>query len=80
MAGGAARPSWFLSRNCRATEKQTPPVRSGLRADKEIYALGHVEGGKTRLGAIDAKTGAETTIYEYGPEVLFATAFNPAFP
>jgi len=50
------------------------------RDGKEIYALGHVEGGKWRLGAISAATGAERTIYEYGPEVQFATAFNPAFP
>ena len=50
------------------------------RDGKEIYALGRVEGGKWRFGAIDAKSGAERTIYEYGPEVRFATAFNPAFP
>jgi Tol biopolymer transport system component len=50
------------------------------RDGKEIYALGRVEGGRWRFGAIDAKTGVERTIYEYGPEVRFATAFNPAFP
>jgi len=50
------------------------------RDGKEIYALGHVEGGKWRFGAIDAQTGAERTIYEYPPEVQFSTAFNPAFP
>jgi Tol biopolymer transport system component len=50
------------------------------RDGKEIYALGQVEGAKWRLGAIDAKSGAERTIYEYGPEVRFGTAFNPAFP
>jgi Tol biopolymer transport system component len=50
------------------------------RDGKEIYALGRVDGGKTRFGAIDVKSGAEKTIYEYGPEIQFATAFNPAFP
>ena len=50
------------------------------RDGKEIYALGRVEGGQWRFGAIDVKSGAERTIYEYGPEVQFATAFNPAFP
>jgi Tol biopolymer transport system component len=50
------------------------------RDGKEIYALGHVEGGKWRFGAINAASGAERIIYEYPPEVLFATAFNPAFP
>jgi hypothetical protein len=41
---------------------------------KEIYALGQVEGGKWRFGAIDFKSGAERTIYEFGPEVQFASA------
>jgi Tol biopolymer transport system component/tRNA A-37 threonylcarbamoyl transferase component Bud32 len=50
------------------------------RDGKEIYALGPVEGGKWRFGAIDWKSGAERTIYEYGPEVQFASAFNPSFP
>jgi Tol biopolymer transport system component len=50
------------------------------RDGKQIYALGHVEGGKWRFSSIDVQTGAERTIYEYGPEVQFATAFNPAFP
>jgi len=50
------------------------------RDGKEIYALGRVEGGKWRFGAIDVKTGAERAIDEYGPETQFATAFNPAFP
>ncbi|HUI55250.1 MAG TPA: protein kinase [Bryobacteraceae bacterium] len=50
------------------------------RDGKEIYALGKVEGGRSRFGAIDVKSGVERTIYEYGPEVHFATAFNPAFP
>ena len=45
-----------------------------------IYALGQVEGGKWRFGVIDVKSGSERTIYEYEPEVHFATAFNPAFP
>jgi Tol biopolymer transport system component len=47
---------------------------------KEIYALGKLEGGNWRFGAIDAASGAERTIYEYAPEVRFGTAFNPAFP
>ena len=50
------------------------------RDGKEIYALGQVEGGKWRFGAIDAKSGTERAIYEYGPETQFSTAFNPAFP
>jgi Tol biopolymer transport system component len=50
------------------------------RDGRQIYALGHVEGGKWRFGAIDVKSGAERTIYEYGPEVPFGSAFNPAFP
>jgi hypothetical protein len=50
------------------------------RDGKEIYALGRVEGGKWRFGAIDVKSGAERTIYEYGPEVQFASAYNPSFP
>jgi eukaryotic-like serine/threonine-protein kinase len=50
------------------------------RDGREIYALGRIAGGKWRFGAIDAKTGAERTIYEYGPEAGFATAYNPAFP
>jgi Tol biopolymer transport system component len=50
------------------------------RDGKEIYALGHVEDGKWRFGAIDVKSGAERTIYEYGSEIQFASAFNPAFP
>jgi Tol biopolymer transport system component len=50
------------------------------RDGKEIFALGGVEGGKWRFGAIDVKSGTERAIYEYGPDVRFATAFNPAFP
>jgi len=50
------------------------------RDGKQIYALGKVEGGKWRLGAIDVATGTEKAIYEYPPEVRFATAFNPSFP
>jgi hypothetical protein len=50
------------------------------RDGKEIFALGQVEGGKWHFGAIDVKSGTERAIYEYGPDVRFATAFNPAFP
>jgi len=50
------------------------------RDGKETYALGRVEGGKWRFGAIDVKSGAERTIYEYDANVQFGTAFNPAFP
>ena len=47
---------------------------------REIYALGRVEGGKWRFGAIDFRSGAERTIYEYGPEIQFASPYNPSFP
>ena len=53
---------------------------SWSRDGREIYALGRIEGGKWRFGAINVKSGAERTIYEYGPETQFATAYNPAFP
>lgn len=49
------------------------------RGGKEIYALGKLSNGKWRFGAIDAKTGVERAIHEYGPEVHFSTPFNPAF-
>ena len=50
------------------------------RDGREIYALGRVEGGKWRFGAIDSKSGAERTIYEYGAEIRFASPYNPSFP
>jgi Tol biopolymer transport system component len=50
------------------------------RDGREIYALGRVEGGKWRFGAIDAKGGGERTIYEYAADIAFGTAYNPAFP
>ena len=50
------------------------------RDGKEIYALGRVEGGKWRFGAIDARSGTEHAIHEYGPEIRFASSYNPSFP
>ncbi|HUB82359.1 MAG TPA: LpqB family beta-propeller domain-containing protein [Bryobacteraceae bacterium] len=50
------------------------------RDGKEIYALGQVEGGKWRFGAIDFRGGAERAIYDYDAEIHFASAYNPSFP
>jgi len=47
---------------------------------KEIYALGRIEGAKWRFGAIDVQSGRERTIYDYDPEIRFASSYNPSFP